>query len=726
MPRQKDFTSCGIFSSNNIANLFRDRECIFTEINIEENFKSLGTMSQFKLSRKDVALWRRTVSDMLERYVTVQEEEHDEEAYLLIGHPGDIDFKNEWEVNGYAIQGVELCKSTKTDSRPKYLASNSKEPPSTTIAASITSAASSTDTINKPAPIPAAKAFGDSVGAEAGKPKHPKATRLVAVDTPVASQQELLTSRVVAYSGTNSPSDQHKSMVAPGNKPTPNMPDSPEEGNPELFRTGDIVQYYWNSTWGDPRGLKQATVTKVDSSDEYPLTLSTGDKLIPGLSRVRKVKGLASNSDLKEMIDMKSPTGEDAFWRALDTYKFEDGGDGTAADAFRENAARFSESANDIIKKIKTTNEGGMRLDDIFCNFTGGKRGTTKTDDVAKYNTGADGNDDKQEEVGDFSKMKVVVLKEKLRELNLPVSGRKQELIDRLTERLYPNLKPSSMLAEDDEKITASKTSSRKRKKALANSTGSKNKRKKAKRAKEEEAKREEETPSSDANGASNTNARARAQWSSRNVGGQASQDAIRALTAPNVDAIGTDLVTARGRRLEYTSNTIGLRNCHLRALQSVSPEAAQQAIREGVNCNDHDRVTEILAEHVSKDRGRVIQLRRHDKRNLERHWVSITPEWFTDDANCFHTKNYAVAVAVLEMLEYSEKDFGGMTTSVEAMLENPNPVRPVTNSKREKKLPPNASAVLVAMASAAAGKLSSTAFCDGNNVDVHSCMLIN
>jgi hypothetical protein len=174
VPRQKDFTSCGIFSSNNIANLFRDRECIFTEINIEENFKSLGTMSQFKLSRKDVALWRRTVSDMLKRYVTVQEEEHDEEAYLLIGHPGDIDFKNEWEVKGYAIQGVELCKSTKTDSRPKYLASNSKEPPSTTIAASITSAASSTDTINKPAPIPAAKAFGDSVGAEAGKPKHPK------------------------------------------------------------------------------------------------------------------------------------------------------------------------------------------------------------------------------------------------------------------------------------------------------------------------------------------------------------------------------------------------------------------------------------------------------------------------------------------------------------------------------------------------------------------------
>jgi hypothetical protein len=181
----------------------------------------------------------------------------------------------------------------------------------------------------------------------------------------------------------------------------------------------------------------------------------------------------------------------------------------------------------------------------------------------------------------------------------------------------------------------------------------------------------------SDANGTSNTNARAREQWSSRNVG-KASQDAIRALTAPNVDAIGTDLVTARLRGLEYTSNTTGLLNCHLRALQSVSPEASQQAIREKVNCNDHDRVTEILAEHVSEDDGRVIQLRRFDKRNIERHWVSITPDWYTDDANCFVTNNYAGAVAVLEMLEYSEKDFGGMTTSVEAMLVNPNSVRPV------------------------------------------------
>ena len=40
--------------------------------------------------------------------------------------------------------------------------------------------------------------------------------------------------------------------------------------------------------------------------------------------------------------------------------------------------------------------------------------------------------------------------------------------------------------------------------------------------------------------------------------------------------------------------------------------------------------------------------------------------------------KKYASAVAVLEMLECLEDNFGGMTTSVEAMLVNPNPVRPV------------------------------------------------
>ena len=57
----------------------------------------------------------------------------------------------------------------------------------------------------------------------------------------------------------------------------------------------------------------------------------------------------------------------------------------------------------------------------------------------------------------------------------------------------------------------------------------------------------------SDANGTSNTNARAHAKWSSRNVG-PASQDAIRALTALN--AIGTVHSTARGRGLEYHPDT--------------------------------------------------------------------------------------------------------------------------------------------------------------------------
>jgi hypothetical protein len=178
----------------------------------------------------------------------------------------------------------------------------------------------------------------------------------------------------------------------------------------------------------------------------------------------------------------------------------------------------------------------------------------------------------------------------------------------------------------------------------------------------------------SDANGASNTNARARAIWTSNNVG-QSSQDAIRALTALN--AIGTVPSTVRLRGLEYTTETKGLLNCHFRALQSVSPDAAQQAIREKVVCNDHARVTAILAEHVSPDVAQVFQLRRYG-RNGQRHWVSITRDFYTDDAHYYVTNNYASAVTVLEMLESSEQIFGGMNTSVEAMLENPNSVRPV------------------------------------------------
>ncbi len=186
----------------------------------------------------------------------------------------------------------------------------------------------------------------------------------------------------------------------------------------------------------------------------------------------------------------------------------------------------------------------------------------------------------------------------------------------------------------------------------------------------------------SDANGASNTNARARAIWTSNNVG-QVSQDAIRALTALN--AIGTVPSTVRLRGLEYTTETKGLLNCHFRALQSVSPDAAQQAIREKVVCNDHARVTAILAEHVSPDVAQVFQLRRYG-RNGQRHWVSITRDFYTDDAHYYVTNNYASAVTVLEMLESSEQIFGGMNTSVEAMLENPNSVRPVGVTTREQR----------------------------------------
>ena len=86
---------------------------------------------------------------------------------------------------------------------------------------------------------------------------------------------------------------------------------------------------------------------------------------------------------------------------------------------------------------------------------------------------------DKDEPPQDFTQLTVVQLKDKLRELNLHVTGRKQELIDRLNGHLYPNLKntgvveeaqstkTTSLLAEDQpsakqeaEKPTPSKSSS--------------------------------------------------------------------------------------------------------------------------------------------------------------------------------------------------------------------------------------------------------------------------
>ena len=86
---------------------------------------------------------------------------------------------------------------------------------------------------------------------------------------------------------------------------------------------------------------------------------------------------------------------------------------------------------------------------------------------------------DKDEPPQDFTQLTVVQLKEKLRELNLHVTGRKPELIDRLNGHLYPNLKntgvveeaqstkTTSLLAEDQpsakqeaEKPTPSKSSS--------------------------------------------------------------------------------------------------------------------------------------------------------------------------------------------------------------------------------------------------------------------------
>ena len=83
---------------------------------------------------------------------------------------------------------------------------------------------------------------------------------------------------------------------------------------------------------------------------------------------------------------------------------------------------------------------------------------TKATNDASSSQASGANKNTAAEQPQDFSHLTVVQLKEKLRELNLHVSGRKQELIDRLMNHFYPNLndndsvsKGSSCADGDDE-----------------------------------------------------------------------------------------------------------------------------------------------------------------------------------------------------------------------------------------------------------------------------------
>ena len=47
------------------------------------------------------------------------------------------------------------------------------------------------------------------------------------------------------------------------------------------LRVGDVIEYYYNSVFGEPRGLTTATVIGIDSAQEdFKLILSTGHQLL--------------------------------------------------------------------------------------------------------------------------------------------------------------------------------------------------------------------------------------------------------------------------------------------------------------------------------------------------------------------------------------------------------------------------------------------------------------
>jgi hypothetical protein len=92
----------------------------------------------------------------------------------------------------------------------------------------------------------------------------------------------------------------------------------------------------------------------------------------------------------------------------------------------------------------------------------------------------------------------------------------------------------------------------------------------------------------------------------------------------------------------KYPACYTGFRNCHFRALYSVSPKAAKLAYSKKVKHHEESKIQECLQQLKGHTKGKVFWLR-------GTHWVSLSPSFYTDDAYCWPVVDFEVAGAVLD-----------------------------------------------------------------------------
>jgi len=147
------------------------------------------------------------------------------------------------------------------------------------------------------------------------------------------------------------------------------------------------------------------------------------------------------------------------------------------------------------------------------------------------------------------------------------------------------------------------------------------------------------------------------------NNAGKASEEAFLTLASAAVEAIEYKSRSVASDYGLYPVEITGNGMCHLRALYNVSPVAAKVARERGIKHSQYEEIKSILAKHVDETDGKVFCLRKDDP--VLHHWVSLTPERYTDDAKWFRTKDYPKASFLLDLLEMPETIFGGMSSDV-------------------------------------------------------------
>jgi hypothetical protein len=98
----------------------------------------------------------------------------------------------------------------------------------------------------------------------------------------------------------------------------------------------------------------------------------------------------------------------------------------------------------------------------------------------------------------------------------------------------------------------------------------------------------------------------------------------------------------------EYPKCYKGLQKCHLRALYSVLPNAAQLALSKKIKHHQASEIQECIQLFEGPFGGKVFHL--HGM-----HWVSICPSFYTDDAYCWRVTNFAIACVALAKLSASK-----------------------------------------------------------------------